>query len=153
MTDFGKYIREIRESKGLTLNQVALYSEISAAQLSRIENGKRGVPKATTIKKLAEALKCDYKELMQIAGYIDTEENNLPELTAKDERDIKKDLEKIINGLEGNDGGYSQFDGQSIEDMDEEDKELLIASLENSMRLAKRLAKKKFTPKKYKDRK
>lgn len=71
MNEFGSYIKNLRESKGLTLNQVALYSDISAAQLSRIENGKRGVPKANTIKKLSEALKCDFEELMVVAGYID----------------------------------------------------------------------------------
>jgi len=82
-----------------------------------------------------------------MAGYLENS-NDLPELTKKDERDIAKDLEKIINNLNANDG-YSQFDGQVIEDMSEEDRELLIASLENSMRLAKRLAKQKFTPKKH----
>ena len=38
------------------------------------------------------------------------------------------------------------FDGEPL---DEESKELLKASLENSMRMAKALAKQKFTPKKY----
>jgi hypothetical protein len=33
--------------------------------------------------------------------------------------------------------------------LDNESKELLRISLENSMRLAKQMAKKKFTPKKY----
>ena len=40
------------------------------------------------------------------------------------------------------------FDGEPVE-MDKETKELLKASLENSIRLAKTLAKKKYTPKKY----
>lgn len=70
MSEFGAFIKQIRESKSLTLNQVALYSEISAAQLSRIETGKRGVPKPNTIKKIADALKYDYDELMKVAGYI-----------------------------------------------------------------------------------
>ncbi|MGG4470058.1 helix-turn-helix transcriptional regulator [Paenibacillus alvei] len=70
MSEFGAFIKQIRESKSLTLNQVALYSEISAAQLSRIETGKRGIPKPTTIKKISDALKYDYDELMRVAGYI-----------------------------------------------------------------------------------
>jgi len=74
--------------------------------------------------------------------------NQLPELTEQDEKDIAKDLEKIIKNLSTD--GYAHFDGRSLEELDEEDKQLLIASLENSMRLAKRLAKEKFTPKKYK---
>ena len=45
--------------------------------------------------------------------------------------------------------GYAHFGGESLEDLDEEDKELLINSLENTMKLAKKLAKQKFTPHKY----
>ncbi|PTY76208.1 hypothetical protein B5V89_18725 [Heyndrickxia sporothermodurans] len=72
----------------------------------------------------------------------------LPELNAKDEKDIQTELQKMIDGLSG-DSSYAAFDGETLEDMDEEDRELLKASLENSLRLAKRLAKQKFTPKKY----
>lgn len=79
---------------------------------------------------------------------VSSKENKLPELTTKDEKDIQKELQRMIDGLESN-SGYAAFDGQTMEDMDEEDKELLISSLENSLRLAKRLAKQKFTPKKY----
>lgn len=81
---------------------------------------------------------------------VSTNEEKLPELTSKDERDIQKELQRMIEGL-GSNNGYAAFGGETIEDMDEEDKELLIASLENSLRLAKRLAKQKFTPKKYKN--
>lgn len=38
------------------------------------------------------------------------------------------------------------FDGEPI---DEHTKEMIRISLENSMRMAKQLAKQKFTPKKY----
>jgi len=151
---FGKYLKEKRNEKGFTINQVSLYSGISAAQLSRIENGKRGTPKAENIQKLAEALSVSYDEIMRMAGYYkssDTkqeQEQELPELSEKDERDIAKDLEKMITNL-SNDDAYSQFDGRAIDEMEKEDRELLIASLENSLRMAKRMAKQKFTPNKY----
>ncbi|MBX6966312.1 XRE family transcriptional regulator, partial [Providencia rettgeri] len=45
--------------------------EVSAAGISRIENGKRGIPKPPTIKKLAGALKVPYEDMMQAAGYIE----------------------------------------------------------------------------------
>lgn len=77
-----------------------------------------------------------------------TEKKHYYDLTEKDERDIQKELERMINGL-NNDSSYAAFDGQGINDLDEEDKELLIASLEQSLRFAKRIAKQKFTPKKY----
>lgn len=146
---FGSFIRALRKKKGFTVNQLALYSGVSSAQISRIENGLRGVPKPETIKKLSEALGHPYEDLMQVAGYIDDNtKTDLPALTEKDERDIQKELEKIIKGLKtGN--GFAAFGGMDIDELDEEDRELLIASLENSLRLAKRIAKQKFTPKKY----
>ena len=146
---FGSLIRFLRKKKGFTVNQLALYSGVSSAQISRIENGLRGVPKPETIKKLSEALGHPYEDLMQVAGYIDDNtKTDLPALTEKDERDIQKELEKIIKGLKtGN--GFAAFGGMDIDELDEEDRELLIASLEHSLRLAKRIAKQKFTPKKY----
>jgi len=98
MSEFGAFIKKIRESKSLTLNQVALYSEISAAQLSRIETGKRGIPKPPTIKKISDALKYDYDELMKVAGYIST--NDTVNIAGQDisltpeELEIFKELRK-----------------------------------------------------------
>lgn len=147
MNDFGEYLKSLRVKKGLTINQLSLYSGISSSQLSRIETGKRGIPKPPTIEKLAQALKIDYNELMKAAGYIDFNGEMLPPLTEKDERDLEKDLEKVLNGVDS--GSYANYGGLTLDDLDEEDRELLLASIENSMKLAKRLAKKKFTPKKY----
>ncbi|GEM_PF-760962 len=68
----------------------------------------------------------------------------LPTLTEKEIRDIAVDLERMIAELES--GEALAFHGESL---DEESKALLKISLENSMRLAKQLAKQKFTPRKY----
>jgi len=67
-------------------------------------------------------------------------------LTEKDERDIAKRLETTLEELENNHDGL-MFSGEPLDD---ETKELLKASLENSIRIAKINAKQKFTPKKYK---
>jgi len=69
-------------------------------------------------------------------------------LKPKEERDIARDLEKMLADLESDNA--MAFHG---EPMDEDDKEMLRISLENSMRLAKQMAKNKFTPNKYKDKK
>lgn len=143
MNEFGDYIKRVRDEKGLTLNQVALYAEISAAQLSRIETGKRGTPKPQTIEKIATALKVDYNELMKIAGYLNTETTSSA-LTKKDERDIAKKLESILGDLD-NDSSLA-FNG---EPMDDHTRELVRAQIESNLRVAKELARKKFTPKKY----
>ncbi|ABS23199.1 helix-turn-helix domain-containing protein [Bacillus cytotoxicus] len=70
------------------------------------------------------------------------------ELTEKDEKDIQKKLEELIEDM-GNSDALAFSKGS--EPMSEETKQLLIISLENALRLGKQMAKKKFTPKKYRD--
>lgn len=66
-------------------------------------------------------------------------------LTPKDERDIAKRLEDTLAELENMNEGL-MFSGEPLDD---ETRELLKASLENSIRIAKINAKQKYTPKKY----
>lgn len=68
-------------------------------------------------------------------------------LTRKDERDIEKTLEATLSQLENDQEGLL-FSGEVLDD---ETRELLKISLENSIRMAKITAKKKFTPKKYRN--
>lgn len=69
-----------------------------------------------------------------------------PVLTDRDERDIQKKLSNILDGLDS-EAGLAYYNGD--EPMDEETRELLRLSLENSLRMAKLRAKERFTPKKY----
>lgn len=68
-----------------------------------------------------------------------------PTLTEKEEKDIQKKLDNILNQLDNETG--LMFDGEVVDD---ETKEKLRISLEMVMRGAKKEAKEKFTPKKYK---
>lgn len=72
---FGEYIKKLRESRRLSINQLALNSGVSAAHISRIERGLRDVPHPDFIKKLARGLNVSYEELMGVAGYIDDRES------------------------------------------------------------------------------
>ena len=96
-------------------------------------------------------------KLQSIADYFDvsvdyllgrTDKKRYYDLTEKDERDIEKQLEDIINNVES-ESGFAAFDGSTLDELDEENREIMIASLKNALRMHKRLAKKKFTPKKY----
>ena len=64
-------------------------------------------------------------------------------LNSKDEKDIAKRLENTLTALDAQEG--LMFSGEPLDDTT---KELLKASLENSIKIAKTNAK-KFTPKKY----
>ncbi|MEG0830664.1 MAG: helix-turn-helix transcriptional regulator [Anaerovoracaceae bacterium] len=65
--------------------------------------------------------------------------------TEKEERDVQRELENTLNALDNNKG--LMFDGEV---MDERTRELLKDSLEFAIRNARKLAKEKYTPKKYK---
>lgn len=73
---FGEELKRLRESKGMTVNQLAIYSGVSAASISRYETGERGIPKPPTIEKLAKGLRVEYSELMKTAGYMDASKEN-----------------------------------------------------------------------------
>ena len=67
-----------------------------------------------------------------------------PTLTSKDERDIEKRMADILKDLESQDG--LMYSGKPMNDVD---RELLATSIRNSMEIGKKLAKQKYTPKKY----
>jgi len=77
-----------------------------------------------------------------------TDKKHYYDLTDKDERDITKELEIMIADLKST--GALAYSKETAE-VDEQTHELLIASLENSLRIAKIEAKKRFTPKKYRN--
>ena len=69
--EFGFYLKELREKAELTIRQVEIKSGISNSYLSLIENGKRGIPKPSILKKLAPVYKVPYEELLKAAGIIE----------------------------------------------------------------------------------
>lgn len=72
-------------------------------------------------------------------------QKEMPTLTKKDEQDIEKELSETLERLESDQEGL-MFSGEPLDD---ETKGLLAASLRNSMEIAKKIAKEKYTPKKY----
>lgn len=72
------------------------------------------------------------------------EEQN--QLSPKDEKEINEKIESILSDMDSTTGLAAY--GGTIDS--EDDVELIKSSLEQALRLAKRAAKSKFTPKKYK---
>jgi len=80
---FYEQLKDIRKTRGFTIREVAGRSGVSAAYISQLENGQRGTPSPDILQKLSEGLESSYSQLMQIAGYLDTdplhqEENKKP---------------------------------------------------------------------------
>ena len=68
-------------------------------------------------------------------------------LTPRDERDIKKDLDNIMEKLSSGEDGPASYNG---EELDPEAAELFRDELEIALRRLKIINKEKYTPKKYK---
>ena len=138
MTSFQSRIKSLRDSKKLTMEQLsAVFAEkydatISKSSISRWEEGQAD-PDTDHANIYADYFNVS---LDWLTNGKEKTDNDVIELTAKDERDIQKELQKMIQGLGSN--SYAAFGGETLDDMDQEDRELLIASLENSLRLAKR---------------
>lgn len=95
-------------------------------------------PRAETLQKIA-----DYFGV-SAAYLLGTETEKAPVLTEKDERDIAKDLERIMAQLD--EGGDLMFDGDP---MSEEARESIRAAMKLGLEAAKVKNKERFTPKKY----
>lgn len=80
--DLGRYLRQLRELKGLSLREVDRLSDISYTHLNMIENGKRNVTPAL-LRNLSQLYNVNYLDLYEKAGYIDLIE---------DEKSAKTDL-------------------------------------------------------------
>jgi transcriptional regulator with XRE-family HTH domain len=67
--NFGEYLRNVRQAKGITIRELAEKTGLNHSAISRIERNER-IPKATTIKKLALGVDEPYESLMEKAGYL-----------------------------------------------------------------------------------
>lgn len=114
---------------------------VAESTISQYETGKRE-PDFETLLKLGEFFNVSVDYLLRGEQY----HEKTPALTAKDERDISKKLEEALSQLESSQEGL-MFQGEPLDDAT---KELIAISLKNSLEMGKRLAKQKFTPKKYK---
>lgn len=133
-------VKELRKQKHITQEELGKVLDIQKAAISKYENG-RAEPSTEVLKKMSAYFGVSIDYLLGNSTSKEIPNSNLPPLTPKDERDIARDLENMIESLDG-----SAAMGNAEDD---EDRELLRASLETAMKIAKRTAKKKFTPKKY----
>ena len=65
----GVYLKQVRETQGLSLRDVQSKTEISNAFLSQIESGKVKNPSPIMLHKLATLYRVPYEHLMEQAGY------------------------------------------------------------------------------------
>lgn len=139
MTPFDR-LKSLCDKQGISINDLEEKLDIGKNSLY---SWKKGIPKGTNLIKVA-----DYFNVS--TDYLLGRETEKPyyALNKKDEKDISKRLENIIDDLQNADAlAFSKEDAE----LDEETNELLIDALHHALRIAKIKAKKKYTPKKYRN--
>lgn len=136
-------IKLLREKYNLSQKDLALIAGVSDKAVSTWESGAKE-PRMGAIQKIADHFGLKKSNIIEDDGLApDTP------LTYHDERQIAADLEKMLADLDNQNAMAAM--GGTVED--DEDRELLRASLLATMRLAKKIAKEKYTPKKYRQNK
>lgn len=139
----GERIRTRRRQLGLKQNQIAEQLGMGRSNFGHIEND-RVVPSSTDLDKIADILKTKSDYLLGKTNDPYLPNDDPYALSPKEEKDIAVKLERMMSELESD--SSLAFMGEPL---DEEDRELLLISLENTLRLSKQMAKKKFTPNKH----
>lgn len=137
--DLKERIKELCKINGVSMNKVESDLNFGKGYISKL--GK-STPNVSKIRQIADYFDVTVDYLM--SGKESSQEIEV-RLTRKDEKDIARRLESTLEELENSQDGL-MFSGEPLDD---ETRELLKASLENSIRIAKINAKQKFTPKKY----
>ena len=143
LTDLIERIKERRLKLEMSYQDLSDATGISKSTLQRYETGYIKKVPINQIEILAKALHTTPSYLVGWDNTV-TEAPSVP-LTPRDERQIAADLEKMLADLDSKNAMAAM--GGTVED--DEDRELLKASLQATMRLAKKIAKEKYTPKKY----
>lgn len=144
MDTFNSILRGLRIEKGLSQQALADLLGISKSSVNMYERGERQ-PNFETLEIIADFFNVDIDFLLGRSTKT-TKIIQPQSLNRKDEKDISNTLSQLINQLEQEESAL-MFDGEPL---DEESKELLKNSLENSLKTAKLIAKQKYTPNKYK---
>lgn len=138
MYSFGGRLKSLRKEAKLTQEELVRQINekfdlnINKGMLSKWESDKVE-PRMNIIRAFTLYFDINLDDLL---GLDEIQSDNAMDTPLKDKKSIQKELQNMIGGL--NSGCYTSFDDQCTNEIKEEDKELLIASLENSLRLAKR---------------
>lgn len=127
-------IRGLANDKGMSLPQLEIALGLGNGTISRWRNSS---PNTDKLQKVADYFSVSMDYLL----------GREFELTAKDKRDISKDLESIMDKLNSQEAGPASFDGN---DIPEDDRELFATQLEAMLIRLKKINKDLYNPNKNK---
>lgn len=135
-------IIRLREERGWSQAELACRINMNNTALNKVEKGVRKLS-SSELDELASVFNVSTDYLL---GRSDKEKEPYYELTDKEKNDIAIQAEKLMEGIES--GDNLNFYGEPAT---EEQKERLLIAVQTAMEMNKRKAKKKFTPKKYRN--
>lgn len=119
---------------------VSKMAKVSQPTLSDWKLGK-SEPKRKTLEKICTAYG---KNISYFYGEDSSTKEDSP-FTARDERDIKKSLDKFMESLETRDGAPLYYDGNELE-LTDENKAMLRDALNTALHTVKLINKEKYNP-------
>lgn len=131
-------LKELRKNARKTQKDVSELIGVASSTYSMYERGERE-PDFETLDKICKLFNVSSDYLIGASDY----KKKYYDLTEKDEKSIEKTLEKLVEELDN--GLYSK----DMEEYDEDSRDLLINALSMGLSVAKKEAKRKYTPKKY----
>ena len=134
---------QLLQKHGVTPYKVAKEAGVTQTALSNWKSG-RSTPSSKTLQKVADYFGVTVDYLM--TGRVDAKEK-APELTARDERDIAKDLDRIMGEIQKGDDGPLYYNGIEV---DNASLNLLQNAIEYALRETKKENKVKYNPNKNK---
>lgn len=135
-------IKQLCKEHGVSMNKVENDLSFGKGYISKLGTS---TPNVTKIQQIADYFGVGLDFLL--TG--EEKAENVNKITAKDEKDIAKDMENIRNKLLNGTDGPISYDGEPIP---EEDAELLLGQIELMMRRLKPINKEKYNPNKNKSR-
>ena len=81
-TNLGNKLRQVRKLKSLSLRDVEAKTGISNAYLSQLERGDASNPSPKKLKLLADCYEIPYADLLSLAGYLPSDNDNQNQLIA-----------------------------------------------------------------------
>lgn len=127
-------IKELCAQRGISMNKLEESLGFGKGYISKLGSS---TPNASKIKKIADYFSVSLDYLME--GEPDQKDG----LTAKDERDIKKDLDSIMDKISSKADGPASYDG---EELSPESLELFRGELEIALKRLKLINKEKYNP-------
>lgn len=144
MSTLYERISDLCENKGVNITLMCKESGASRAPLSDLKVGRSKTLSTETLAKIAAYFNVTVDYLIGVEPKKEKPAATSDELTEKDRRDIARDLEKMMADLEHT--GDLMFDGDPATP---EAIDSIRSALAIGLEYAKKVNKKKYTPKKY----